>query len=155
MYQRILVPVDGSVPSAQALAEAIELARHLRSRMHLVHVVEPWMMVTPETMPATMHEIAENIRAIGAKLLQECEDEAVKAGVAVDATLIETLGSSAGESIVKKANEIAADLIVCGTHGRRGLRRLVMGSDAEQIVRRASVPVLLVRKREQSASEAE
>lgn len=66
MYTRILVPVDGSVPSEQALAEAIDLARHLKARMHLVHVVEPWVMLAPETMPTTVHEVAENTRRLGA-----------------------------------------------------------------------------------------
>ena len=53
----------------------------------------------------------------------------------------------AGDWIVRKAEEVKADLIVCGTHGRRGIPRLVMGSDAEQVVRRAPVPVLLVREK--------
>jgi len=154
MYKRILVPVDGSVPSDQALAEAIDLARHLKARMHLVHVVEPWVMVAPETMPSTVHEVAENVRRLGAKLLQDCEEKAAKAGIEAETSLVEMPGGPAGEAIVNRANEVGADLIVCGTHGRRGLRRLVMGSDAEHIVRRASVPVLLVRKREQTAADA-
>lgn len=153
MYTRILVPVDGSAPSDQALVEAIALAGHLKARMHLVHVVEPLLMVAPETMPATVHEVTENMRKLGAKLLQECESKAANAGVEVDTSLLDAPGGPAGEFIVKKADEVNADLIVCGTHGRRGLRRLVMGSDAEHIVRRASVPVLLVRK--QAASEGE
>jgi nucleotide-binding universal stress UspA family protein len=56
------------------------------------------------------------------------------------------MGTPAGEVIIKAAKEWPADVIVCGTHGRRGLRRIVMGSDAEHIVRTSSVPVLLVRK---------
>ena len=70
------------------------------------------------------------------------------AGIQVDAELIETFGDSAGECIVEKAKEVDADLIVCGTHGRRGIRRMLMGSDAEYIVRRAPAPVLLVRNQE-------
>jgi len=146
MYTRILVPVDGSVASARGLAEAIELARHLKARIRLVHVVEPWVMVSPET-PATIHQIAE-IRSAGASLLEECENKVTNAGIKVDAELIETFGDSAGECIVKKAQEVDADLIVCGTHGRRGIRRMLMGSDAEYIVRRAPAPVLLVRNQE-------
>lgn len=106
-------------------------------------------------MPTTVHEVAENTRRLGARLLQECESKAAQAGIAVGTSLIETPGGPAGEAIVNIADDIGADLIVCGTHGRRGLRRLVMGSDAEHIVRRASVPVLLVRKREQKTAEAE
>jgi nucleotide-binding universal stress UspA family protein len=55
---------------------------------------------------------------------------------------------------VKKAKEVDADLIVCGTHGRRGIRRMLMGSDAEYIVRRAPAPVLLVRNQEAADREA-
>jgi nucleotide-binding universal stress UspA family protein len=152
MYTRILVPVDGSAASARGLTEAIELARHLQARMWLVHVVEPWVMVTPETMPVTVYQVADSIRSIGTALLDECEKKAADAGVEVDVELIETAGGSAGQYIVKKAKEINADLIVCGTHGRRGVHRLLMGSDAEYIVRRAPVPVLLVRN-EESAPE--
>jgi len=151
MYKRILVPVDGSAASAQGLAEAIDLASHLQARIRLVHVVEPWVMVTPETTPISMHEIAESIRSVGSALLKECEEKVAKAGVAVDSELIETLGASAGECIVKKAKEVNTDLIVCGTHGRRGARRLLMGSDAEYIVRRTPVPVLLVRAAREAA----
>ena len=151
MYTRILVPVDGSVASARGLDEAIELARHLKARIRLVHVVEPWVMVSLET-PAAISQVAE-IRSAGASLLEECENKVTNAGIKVDAELIETFGDSAGECIVKKAKEVEADLIVCGTHGRRGIRRMLMGSDAEYIVRRAPAPVLLVR--EQAAADRE
>jgi nucleotide-binding universal stress UspA family protein len=151
MYTRILVPVDGSAASALGLDEAIELARHLKARVRLVHVVEPWVMVTTETMAATVHQVAEGIRRAGTALLKECEKKVANAGIELDSELIETIGGSAGECIVKKAKEVNADLIVCGTHGRRGLRRVLMGSDAEYILRRAPVPVLLVRKQEPAA----
>ncbi|MFO7288052.1 MAG: universal stress protein [Gammaproteobacteria bacterium] len=133
-----------SAPSARACHVARPSRRYPRAARN-----------APETMPTTVHEVAENTRRLGARLLQECESKAAQAGIAVGTSLIETPGGPAGEAIVNIADDIGADLIVCGTHGRRGLRRLVMGSDAEHIVRRASVPVLLVRKREQKTAEAE
>jgi nucleotide-binding universal stress UspA family protein len=154
MYTQILVPVDGSAASDQGLVEAIDLARNLKARVQLVHVVEPWVMVAPETMPATVQQISESVRSAGIALLEECEKKVANAGIEVDAEMIETLGRSVGECIVNKAKEVRADLIVCGTHGRRGVRRLLMGSDAEYIVRRAPVPVLLVRPQELAAREA-
>jgi len=154
MYTRILVPVDGSAASARGLDEAIDLARHLHARIRLVHVVEPWLMVTAETAISTIHQVVESMRSIGATLLEECERKVTNAGVEVDAELIEAVRGSAGECIVNKAAEANADLIVCGTHGRRGVRRLLMGSDAEYIVRRAPIPVLLVRHEESAAREA-
>jgi nucleotide-binding universal stress UspA family protein len=154
MYTRILVPVDGSAASARGLDEATELARHLKARMRLVHIVEPWVMVSPETTAATIHHVAENIRNAGADLLKECGDKVRNAGIDFDAELVETFGDTAGQSIVRRAKEVDADLIVCGTHGRRGIRRVLMGSDAEYIVRRASAPVLLVRNQESASHEA-
>src|SRR5215469_1790857 len=104
MYTRILVPVDGSAASARGLDEAIELARHLKARIRLVHVVEPWVMVSPENT-ASLHQIAENIRSAGSALLEECEKKVANAGVKIDAELIETFGESAGECILRKAKE--------------------------------------------------
>jgi nucleotide-binding universal stress UspA family protein len=153
MYARILVPVDGSDASARGLDEAIDLARHLQARMQLVHIVEPYVMVTPETMPITVQQIAEIRRSAGIKLLQESESKARNAGVEVEVELIESPGGSAGEHIVNKAKEMDANLIVCGTHGRRGMRRMLMGSDAEYVVRRSAIPVLLVRNKQAAASE--
>jgi nucleotide-binding universal stress UspA family protein len=153
MYKRILVPVDGSAASARGLDEAIELARHLKARIQLAHVVEPWVMVTAETAAVTVHHVAEVIRGVGQTLLEECEKKVKSAGLEVDSKLIETVGASAGACIVKMITDSKADLIVCGTHGRRGMRRLLMGSDAEYIVRRALVPVLLVRHKEPEDSE--
>ncbi|WP_129643166.1 universal stress protein [Peristeroidobacter agariperforans] len=153
MYSRILVPVDGSEASTQGLDEAIDLARHLLARLRLVHVVEPYVTVTLETMPITVHQIAQSRRETGITLLQESENKAKNAGVEAEVELIETPGGSVGEYIVKQAEEVDADLIVCGTHGRRGMRRMLMGSDAEYIVRRAPAPVLLVRSKETAASK--
>jgi nucleotide-binding universal stress UspA family protein len=152
MYSRIMVAVDGSTASQRGLDEAIELARHLKSRILLVHVVEPWVMLT-DTTPSTLHQLAEFTRSGGARLLKECEEKVAKAGVEVDSELVETVATPAGECIAQKAKDADADLIVCGTHGRRGIRRLLMGSDAEQILRRAPVPVLLVRQ-DETAHEA-
>lgn len=154
MYRRILVPVDGSAAASQGLNEAIELASNLKARIRLVHVVEPIVMMPAEAMAGAVVDLAEGIRKAGSELLKECEKQVAKAGVEVDQALIEAIGRSAGECVVKEAEEAKADLIVCGTHGRRGVRRLLMGSDAEYIVRRAPVPVLLVRHQE-AAAEAE
>ncbi|GFE91334.1 universal stress protein [Steroidobacter agaridevorans] len=154
MYRRILVPVDGSAAASQGLDEAIELASNLKARLRLVHVVEPIVMMPAEAMAGAVIELAEGIRQAGSELLKECEQQVAKAGVEVDRALIEALGRSAGECVVKEAEEAKADLIVCGTHGRRGVRRLLMGSDAEYIVRRAPVPVLLVRHQPSAAAEA-
>jgi nucleotide-binding universal stress UspA family protein len=117
--------------------------------------MEPWVMAATETIAANLHQITESIRSVGAALLEECAKKVRDAGIEVDADLIEATEASAGECIVRKAQEVRADLIVCGTHGRRGVRRMLMGSDAEYIVRRAPAPVLLVRKQNSADSATE
>lgn len=145
MYSRILVPVDGSGPSKQALAEAIKLARSLNASIRLLHVVDVWSLLASEATAASYGALFEMLRDEGAQLLNQSADGVRVAGVAVESTLVENPDVQVGECIVRKASEYHAELIVCGTHGRRGLRRLLMGSDAEYIVRHSPVPVLLVR----------
>ena len=155
MYRRILVPVDGSAAASEGLDEAIELARHLQARIWLLHIIEPVVMVPVEAMAATaVQQVIEGVRIAGVELLKECEQKVAKAGIEVDQELIETVGRSAGECIVNKVEETKSDLIVCGTHGRRGVRRLLMGSDAEYVARRSPVPVLLVRHERSAVREA-
>jgi nucleotide-binding universal stress UspA family protein len=153
MYKQMLVPVDGSAAASEGLDEAIELARHLQARIRLLHIVEPVVMIPVEGMTGAVDQLIEGVRTAGVELLNDCEQKVAKAGVAVEQELIETFGSSAGECIVNKAKETNSDLIVCGTHGRRGVRRLLMGSDAEYISRRSPVPVLLVRHKGTAASK--
>jgi len=144
MYKRILVAVDGSEPSRGALAEAIRLGRELSACLLLVHVINKSPWISPEIDQTTLQHLIDDLRGTGESILHEAKTAARGAGVEVDARLIEALGAEAGECVIQQAASWPADLIVCGTHGRRGLRRLLMGSDAEYIVRHSAVPVLLV-----------
>jgi nucleotide-binding universal stress UspA family protein len=89
--------------------------------------------------------VIESLKEEGRRILEKGAAHARKHGVKVQTSLIESLGRHAADTIVNEANKWHANLIVLGTHGRRGLRRAVMGSDAEEVVRNASAPVLLVR----------
>jgi nucleotide-binding universal stress UspA family protein len=150
MYKRILVPVDGSDASNRGLAEAARLARSLGAALRLVHVVNEFVMDTAYP-PALYHEsLIESLREIGRRTLTEAEGLAAREGVKAEAVLLETIGGRAADIITEQAREWSADLIVMGTHGRRGVRRMVMGSDAELVVRMSPVPILMVR----GASEA-
>jgi len=144
MYQNIIVPVDGSDVAERALREAIALARSLSSRIRVIHVVNsvPWMA---QGAPEVMEELVTQLRSTGESIVHEAKTAVRAAGLEVDHKLIEAPGERAGEFIVTEAKHWPADLIVCGTHGRRGLRRLLMGGDAEYIVRHSPAPVLLVR----------
>ena len=143
MYKKILVPIDGSETAARGLQEATRFAADQQAQIRVVHVVDEFVMVSPYAVVA--ENIIEDLCTAGKSILTDAKEIVQSAGVKVDTQLIEAFGTPAGEHIVTAAKEWAADIIVCGTHGRRGLRRIVLGSDAEYLVRHAPVPVLLVR----------
>ena len=90
-------------------------------------------------------DLVPALREGGQRILAKAKAAAEKEGIRAKTLLRETLGGPAADTIVRDARRQRADLIVLGTHGRRGLRRLVLGSDAEAVVRSSPVPVLLVR----------
>jgi nucleotide-binding universal stress UspA family protein len=146
MYKRLLVPVDGSSTSQLGLTEAIRLAKQLKAKLRIVHVVDEFI-ANGTTGPALYYDKwVEALREGGRKTLADAEVFAKRHDVEPEAVLIETIGRRAADVIVEQVKQWPADLIVMGTHGRRGLRRLVMGSDAELVVRSSPVPVLLVRE---------
>jgi nucleotide-binding universal stress UspA family protein len=147
MYKKILVPLDGSQTSKRGLDEAVRLGKFHNARLRLIHVVDVFV-ITP-TLQAGSYgdEIQQSFRASGAKLLSDAEALVRQHGLKVDSAMFEIVGGrSAADIIVAEAKKWRPDIVVIGTHGRRGLRRLVMGSDAEEIVRSSPVPVLLVRQ---------
>jgi nucleotide-binding universal stress UspA family protein len=145
-YKRILVPVDGSRTSMAGLKEAISLAKAQGAALQLVHVVDQHSVVMMGMEASIyMDEVLKDLSAVGRRVLTRAQALADKAGVKASGVLLETITGPAADSIIAQAKKGRADLIVIGTHGRRGVRRLVMGSDAEQVVRQSPVPVLLVR----------
>jgi nucleotide-binding universal stress UspA family protein len=145
MYARILVPVDGSATSMQGLTEAIELAKALRAQVKVIHVVNE-LLADYTLAPSVCYEkVIEAEREAGKKTLAGARDYARNLDFEVELELIETIGARASTIIVEAAKLWQADLIVMGTHGRRGLQRLALGSDAELVLRAAPVPVLMVR----------
>jgi nucleotide-binding universal stress UspA family protein len=147
-YKRILVPVDGSRAANLGLREAIPLAKSQRARLQLVHVVDAhYVLMSGAEIGVYSNDLMPSLRQGGRRLLQKAEALVKRQGLNCSSTLLETLTGPAADPIVRQAKKWRADLIVIGTHGRRGLKRLVMGSDAEQIVRTSPVPVLLVRSK--------
>jgi nucleotide-binding universal stress UspA family protein len=145
MYGKILVPVDGSETSACGLDEAIKIARAFGSRIRLVHIVNELIFAGGDGAGIYASDLIVSLRNGGKSLLAQGIAQVRRQGVEADSVMIESLGVSAADFIVEQARLWSADLIVMGTHGRRGLVRVAMGSDAESVVRIASVPVLLVR----------
>jgi nucleotide-binding universal stress UspA family protein len=156
MYQRILVPFDGSPTSTRGLDEAIQLAALTAGTLRLVHMVDDLLYVTGfESYSVYASDIIPLMRDAGRKILATGQARAEKAGVKVDTLLLEGVAPRLSDLVADQASAWGADLIVIGTHGRRGVGRWLLGSDAEQIVRTAPVPVLLVRAPEAVAHEAQ
>lgn len=145
MYTRILVPVDGSPTSDRGLEEAVKLARMTGARLRLIHVIDQYIYATGMDGFSMTADLFVVLRESGDKILKACKARVEAAGVPVDTTLLESLSGRVCDLVVAEAKNWGADLIVIGTHGRRGVGRVFMGSDAEQIVRLAASPVLLVR----------
>ena len=146
-YKRILAAVDGSAASNQGLREAIRLAKAERARLFILHVVDeyPAFAATDGLAMAPGVDLVPWLREGGKRVLAKAVGLALKQKVKAKGILREMIGGPAADKVVREARKQRADLIVLGTHGRRGVRRLVLGSDAEQVVRTAPVPVLLVR----------
>ncbi len=145
MYRRILVAIDGSPTANQGLKEAIRLATDQGARLLLVHVVDEFIPLTGFEPLAYTDEYTDALKQVGRKVIERAQDIVRKRGITAQSVLLESVAGPAADLIVRQAKRWHADLIVLGTHGRRGLRRLVLGSDAEQVVRASPVPVLLVR----------
>ena len=146
MYQRILVPVDGSPTSNTGLAEAIKLARLTGARVRVLHVVDemPFLMSSDGFAPMP-GDVLTLLKDAGKSILEGARATVDVAGVPVEAALFESLTGRLCDRVAEQVKDWDADVIVLGTHGRRGVGRMFLGSDAEQIVRTSTVPVLLVR----------
>ena len=151
MYNKILVPIDGSDTSVLGLDEAIKIAKNQGSTIRLVHIVDEYVLDYAYSPGLYATNVIETMRATGQSVLDKAEAHVRESGVQVESVLQETIGGPAADLIVAQAKAWPADLIVIGTHGRRGLRRLAVGSDAEQVLRSSPVPVLMVRRPEKAA----
>ena len=145
MYARILVPVDGSQPSSAGLTEAIKIAKRQGSEIRLVHVVNDLVLDYGYGSAVFACDILGVLRKEGRTILDAAEITVRREGIKTDSVLLESLGEPAADFVLAQAKTWSADLIVMGTHGRRGVARLVIGSDAERVVHSSTVPVLLVR----------
>lgn len=151
-YKRILVPVDGSPTSRKGMLEAVKIARQNRgARVLLLHVVEEFAAIGSPELGVDIGPVLASMRAGGRKRLEAAEAVARKAGCRPETRLVENFGVRVSDAIVGEARRWRADLIVIGTHGRRGVQRALMGSDAELVARYSAVPVLLVPARGRGA----
>jgi nucleotide-binding universal stress UspA family protein len=145
VYSRILAPVDGSEASVAGIRHAVLLAKDQKAALRFLHVVHDYVVADGRHGLARSNELLRDLREHGRQVLKDAVAEARSQGVESDSESIESPMGPVGAAVSEYAQSWPADLIVIGTHGRRGIRRLVMGSDAEYVVRTASAPVLLVR----------
>lgn len=149
MYKRILVPVDGSTTSNRALTSALQLARETGAQVRLLYVVEEMVYLSGyDQFGVYSGDVAKIVRESGEKVLDDSMAIATAAGVQADHVLVDTFTQRLGDVVADAAKAWNADLVVVGTHGRRGIGRVLMGSGAEEIVRLAPVPVLVIRARD-------
>jgi nucleotide-binding universal stress UspA family protein len=156
MYQRILVPYDGSPTAERGLMEAIGLARDQNAALRIFHVVEEYVLVQSAGFDGAglfAGDLLDALIADSKKVIARGLALARENGVQADSVSIVRFADRRSECIVEEAKKWPADLIVMGTHGRRGVSRMLMGSDAEIVLRTAPVPVLLVRIPEAQAAK--
>ena len=145
MYEKILVPVDGSEPSSKGLSEAVQLAGKLGSKLYVLHIVNEFVLNYSYSETPYATDVVNTLREQGNAVLATALREVKQQPGTVETILVETIGGAAAPIILQQARELSIDLIVMGTHGRRGMQRLALGSDAEEVVRQSGIPVLLVR----------
>jgi nucleotide-binding universal stress UspA family protein len=147
MYEKILVPTDGSRLSDKAVREAVMLAKAGKAKLLLFHVVAPYQMpVYAEgmTMPTVSGAKAARISARRAGRILAAAAKRVQAAK-VPVSKAWAISGSPHDAIVEIVKRRKCDLIVMASHGRRGLSRLLLGSETQAVLSRVNVPVLVVR----------
>ncbi|MEO5658562.1 MAG: universal stress protein [Polaromonas sp.] len=144
MFKHILIPVDGSAPSQQAVDKALAIAQAFKSAVTVIYVIDPYAFTgvgtdfsygQAEYLSAATLEANQALGA--AKQVFESQ------GIAVNGSVVE--GHSIYQAILDTAESINVDLLVMGSHGRRGLEKLVLGSVTAQVLSHAHLSVLVVR----------
>jgi nucleotide-binding universal stress UspA family protein len=145
MFKHILVAIDESSQSAAGLDLAIELAKTLKSSITLVHALDPAALATSadDAGSTSVMEIeVDELQAAGKELMEATSERVRSAGIAVEAIVRDGVPAKV---ILDTATRSNCDVIVMGTHGRHGIERFFLGSCAEQVLREASMPVLVKR----------
>jgi nucleotide-binding universal stress UspA family protein len=141
-FRRVLVPVDGSATSNKALVTALQIARDAGGSVKLVHFLDELAYLTGFEASG---QVAGLARQHAVQVLSQAAEIAQSAGVQHEELLLETPGRGLGHAVAEAVREWDADLVVVGSHGRRGFDRLILGSGAEQVVRLSPAPVLVIR----------
>jgi nucleotide-binding universal stress UspA family protein len=146
MYKRILIPIDGSRTASRGLDEAIALARQLKATLRVLNLTGDFPATAEMAGGIDYEQYRPGLNQFGRSLLDKASTQATAQGVVAETSLHDLRGGRVADAIVEEAISSHCDLIVIGTHGRRGLSRALLGSDAEIVMRHSPVPVLLVRE---------
>lgn len=144
LYQHILVPIDGSETSVVAMKEAIKLGKALNSKITVVQVMalDPYI-ADAYVKTGQTNELIERTRTYLLDILEQAKQKFTDEGITVETKLLE--GFVVHEEIIQAAQDLNVDLIVMGSHGRTGVRKLVLGSVAQKVLGESHIPVLIVR----------
>jgi nucleotide-binding universal stress UspA family protein len=145
MFKHILVPTDGSPLSESAVIKGIELARALGARVTGLHVTPHFQVLTyrPDMLEETREEFDRDSRAAADRHLGFVRKTADEMGV--PCTTLSAVNDEVDQAIIETARDHACDLIVMASHGRRGLGRVLMGSQTQRVTTHSTVPVLVCR----------
>ena len=145
MYQRILVPIDGSDTAERGLQEALSLARLCNASLVLLSVVEYYPVMMEMATATTWDLVSNDLREYSQRVLDKAHDAAKAAGIASQTHLEDAAAARVCDVIVDQAREHRCDLIVMGTHGLGSRAGAVLGSVAQSTLEHAGVPVLMVK----------
>ena len=145
MYKHLLIATDGSELSKRAVDQGLALAKALIAKATAVSVTEPWASVAYGEMVYgfPIEEYEKNVAENAAAILSDVSEVASKAGVACD--IVHIKDQYPAEGIIAAAKGRGCDLIVMASHGRRGLSRFMLGSQANRVVTLSTIPVLICR----------
>lgn len=138
MYEKILVATDGSDPADDAVAHALDLAAQFDATLYALFVAD----TAQDSVTVVGTDVVDALEREGATVVEAIEARGRERGVDVEADVLQ---GDPAKTIVDYAERAGADLVVVGTHGRRGLSRYLLGSVAETVVRTSPIPVLTVR----------
>ncbi len=146
MYRRILVAIDGSSGATHALQHAVGLAKGLSASLRIIHVVDIGLLSYGPELGVDVDALLAARQAAAEKVLAAARDSVQAPEFEVETRLLDTATpvQHVAAAIAEAAAGWPADLLVLGTHGRRGVERWLLGSVAEGVARRSKVPVLLV-----------
>ncbi|MFC7520001.1 universal stress protein [Xanthomonas populi] len=148
MYKRLLIAIDASELSHRGLFQGLELAKATGAKVDIVTVSEPWAMGMYDAMGWSVgYETSPKYRTeretAAEKILRPALELAVSANI--KATSRHVLDLFAAEGIVQTAKECNSDLIIMTSHGRRGVGRMLLGSQTVEVLTHSSIPVLVIR----------